>query len=73
MRAVRAELAPTFGASQLGKVRSGLRTEGGAVVVTDSYLKVGVPEGQPDNRRVRVRITGVGESVTGIVTEEATA
>lgn len=72
VRAVGAELSATFRASQLGKVRSGLTTEGGAVVVTDNYLKVRVPEGLPDNRRVRVRITGAGESVTGeVVPSEA--
>ena len=67
VRAAGAELASAFRASQLGKVRSGLTTEGGSVVVTDNYLKVRVPEGLPDNRRVRVRITGADESVTGVV------
>lgn len=67
VRAAGAELAAAFRASQLGKVRSGLTTEGGTVVVTDNYLKVRVPEGLPDNRRVRVRVTGAGESVTGVV------
>lgn len=67
VRAVGAKLAAAFRASQLGKVRSGLTTEGGSVVVTDNYLKVRVPEGLPDNRRVRVRITGADESVTGVV------
>ena len=67
VRAVGAGLAAAFRASQLGKVRSGLTTEGGSVVVTDNYLKVRVPEGLPDNRRVQVRITGAGESVTGVV------
>ena len=67
VRAVGARLAAAFRVSQLGKVRSGLTTEGGSVVVTDNYLKVRVPEGVPDNRRVRVRITGAGESVSGVV------
>ena len=67
VRAAGAELAAAFRASQLGKVRSGLTTEGGSVVVTDNYLKVRVPKGLRDNRRVRVRITGAGESVTGVV------
>ncbi len=67
VRRVGAALAAAFRASQLGSVRSGLTTEGGAVVVTDNYLKVRVPPGTPDNRRVRVRITGAGESVTGEV------
>ena len=37
------------------------------MVVADNYLKVRVPAGLPGNRRVRVRITGGGESVTGVV------
>ena len=37
------------------------------MVVTDNYLKVRVPEGLPDNRRVRVRITGAGESTTSVI------
>ena len=73
LRSAGAELAAAFRASQLGKVRSGLTTEGGSVVVTDNYLKVRVPEGLPDNRRVRVRITGAGEAVTGAVVDGAAA
>ena len=73
VRAVGARLAAAFRASQLGNVRSGLTTEGGSVVVTDNYLKVRVPEGVPDNRRVQVRITGAGESVTGVVVDAAAA
>ena len=69
IRAAGAELAAAFRVSQLGKVRSGLTTERGSVVVTDNYLKVRVPEGLPDNRRVRVRITGANESVTGVVVD----
>ena len=69
VRAAGAELASAFRSSQLDKVRSGPTTEGGSVVVTDNYLKVRVPEGLPDNRRVRVQITGAGESVTGVVVE----
>lgn len=65
VRAVGAALAAAFRASQVGSVRSGLTTSGGTVVVTDNYLKVIVAPGTPDNRRVRVRITGAGESVTG--------
>ena len=65
VRSVGAALAAAFRASQVGSVRSGLTTGGGTVVVTDNYLKVTVPPGTPDNRRVRVRITGAGESVTG--------
>ena len=71
-RAVGAMLAAAFRVSQLGTVRSGLTTEGGAVVVTDNYLKVRVPEGLPDNRRVRVRVTGAGESVSGEVIDGTT-
>ena len=73
VRAVGARLSAAFRASQLGKIRSGLTTEGGSVVVTDNYLKVRVPEGVPDNRRVRVRIMGVGESVSGVVVDSTAA
>ena len=69
VRAAGATLSAAFRASQLGKVRPGLTTEDGAVVVTDNYLKVRVPAGHPDNRRVRVRITAVGESVSGVVVD----
>ena len=67
VRAVGAALAAAFRAAQVGSVRSGLTTGGGTVVVTDNYLKVGVPPGLPDNRRVQVRITGAGDSVTGTI------
>ena len=65
VRAVGTTLAAAFRASQIGSVRSGLTIGGGTVVVTDNYLKVTVPPGLPDNQRVRVRITGAEESVTG--------
>ena len=73
VRAAGAALSAAFRASQLGKVRPGLTTEDGAVVVTDNYLKVRVPAGHPDNRRVRVRITAVGESVSGVVVDDGGA
>ena len=69
VRAVGADLAAAFRASQVGAVRSGLTTGGGTVVVTDNYLKVNVAPDLPDNRRVQVRITGAGESVSGEVVE----
>jgi len=62
-----ATLAAKFRAAQVGSVRSGLTTGGGTVVVTDNYLKVNVPPGLPDNRRVQVRITGAAESVAGTI------
>ena len=65
MRAAGARLAAQFRATQLGAVRSALTIEGGTVAVTDNYLKVRIPAGLPDNQRVQVRITGVGETLTG--------
>ena len=61
-RAVReagAALAERFRASQVGAVRPGLTLAqpGGAVVLTDNYLRVRVPGELPENERVRVRIT----------------
>ena len=67
VRAAGATLAAKFRAAQVGSVRSGLTTGGGTVVVTDNYLKVNVPPGLPDNRRVQVRITGAAESVAGTI------
>jgi threonylcarbamoyladenosine tRNA methylthiotransferase MtaB len=71
-RAVRemgASLALRFQTSQLNAVRPGLTIEGGKVAVTDNYLKVRIPPGLPDNQRVQVRITGVGDTLTGEVVD----
>ena len=65
IRAIGSDLAAGFRLSQLGGVRSALTIDGGRVAVTDNYLKVQVPMGQPENQRVRVRITSSGEPVLG--------
>ena len=67
VRSVGASLAARFRASQLDAVRPSLTTEGGTVAVTDNYLKVRIPAGLPDNRRVLVRITDVGDTLAGEV------
>ena len=69
LRAVGTELSRRFRATQVGVVRPGLTLEGGRVVLTDNYLKVGVTPGRAGNERVRVRVTSAeplaGELVTG--------
>ena len=67
VRSVGASLAAKFRASQVGSVRPGLTIERGTVAVTDNYLKVRIPEGLPDNLRVRVLITSAGETLSGTV------
>ena len=69
VRSVGASLAAQFRASQVGSIRPGLTIEGGTVAVTDNYLKVRIPEGLPDNQRVRVLITSAGETLTGDVVD----
>ena len=68
LRAVGTELSRQFRAAQVGVVRPGLTLEGGTVVLTDNYLKVGVTPGRAGNERVRVRVTSAeplaGELVT---------
>jgi threonylcarbamoyladenosine tRNA methylthiotransferase MtaB len=58
LRAVGADLASRFRASQVGTVRPGLTLEDGTLVVTDNYLKVRIAPGTPRNTRVTVRICG---------------
>ena len=77
-RAVReagAALASRFRRAQVGTLRPGLTlTAGdgaGAVALTDNYLKVRIPPGQPENARVTVRITSAGDTVEGLVVTEA--
>ncbi len=67
LRAIGAELSHRFRASQIGTVRPGLTLEDGSLVVTDNYLKVRIPPGQPRNTRVSVRIEGNGEAMRGVV------
>lgn len=73
VRAVGATLSRRFRASQVGEARPALAlgprsTGSGAVVLTDNYLRVGVPHELPENTRVTVRIltaddTPIGELV----------
>ena len=65
IRSIGSDLAAGFRLSQLGGVRSALTIDGGRVAVTDNYLKVQVSMGQPENQRVRVRITSSGEPILG--------
>ena len=65
IRAVGSELAARFRMSQLGTIRPALTIDGGRIAVTDNYLKVRIQVSQPENQRVRVRITSAGEPLTG--------
>ena len=67
-RAVRecgAGLSRRFRAAHQGSVRPGLTIDGGHVVLTDNYLKVRIPTGEPENQRVAVRITNAAEPLLG--------
>ena len=81
-RAVReagAALAGRFRRAQVGTLRPGLTLAsgaggaggGGAVALTDNYLKVRIPDGHPENARVTVRITKAGDTVDGLVVTAA--
>ena len=37
------------------------------MVLTDNYLTVRVPQDRPENERVRVHITGAGETMSGVL------
>ena len=72
LRDAGAVLSARFRASQVGAVRDGLTLAGvaeatgsGTTVLTDNYLRVHLPETIPGNQRVRVRLTGAGEAMTG--------
>ena len=65
IRVVGSELAARFRMSQLGTVRPALTINGGRVAVTDNYLKVRIQASQPENQRVRVRITSAAEPPSG--------
>jgi threonylcarbamoyladenosine tRNA methylthiotransferase MtaB len=51
-----AQLSNAFRKSQIGSVRPGLTIEDGTTVVTDNYLKLGIPAGVVRNTPVRVRV-----------------
>ena len=59
--------ADRFRATQVGAVRSGLTLaqDGAGLVLTDNYLRVRLAQAWPGNERVRVRITGAGETMAG--------
>ena len=57
LRDAGADLSRRFRERQVGAVRPGLTLDGAAVVATDNYLKVTVPNVGRANRRVRVHIT----------------
>ena len=67
VRTVGASLTARFRVSQLHAVRPSLTIAGGTVAVTDNNLKGRIPAGLPDNQRVNVRITAVGDTLTGEV------
>jgi threonylcarbamoyladenosine tRNA methylthiotransferase MtaB len=68
LRAIGANLATRFRASQAGTLRPGLTLEDGTLVVTDNYLKVRIPPGTPRNTRVTVRIGPVSPTfMSGVV------
>jgi threonylcarbamoyladenosine tRNA methylthiotransferase MtaB len=67
LREIGAALAARFRESQVGRVRDGLTLEDGTAVVTDNYLKVRIPAGQPRNRRVRVRVSGSAGQLQGVL------
>ena len=69
VRDIGVTLAARFRASQVGSVRPALtlKDAGGTLAVTDNYLKVRLKAARPDNERVRVRITGASERLSGEV------
>lgn len=60
-------LARRFRERQLGTVRPSVTLEDGTVALTDNYLKVRVPPGQPRNTPVLVRIEAVGPELRGSI------
>jgi threonylcarbamoyladenosine tRNA methylthiotransferase MtaB len=72
IRRIGKELTTSFRSRMQGCTRPGLTLEGGALVVTDNYLKVRVAPGLPRNTRVRVRILDAGDPMTGTVTDVGT-
>jgi threonylcarbamoyladenosine tRNA methylthiotransferase MtaB len=58
IRAIGHQLAAVFRASQVGTVHRALTIEDGSTVVTDNYLKLGIPPGRARNHWVRVVLRG---------------
>jgi threonylcarbamoyladenosine tRNA methylthiotransferase MtaB len=69
LREISGRLSARFRARQVGRLRPGLTTEDGTLVVTDNYLKVRIAPGHPRNTRVVVRIEADGEQLRGTVVE----
>lgn len=67
IRQIGNDLVRRFRISQVGTIRPGLTIEDGSTVVTDNYLKVKIEAGLARNARVRVRIEGSEEKLTGYV------
>jgi threonylcarbamoyladenosine tRNA methylthiotransferase MtaB len=67
LRAIGVDLTRRFRGSQVGTTRRGLTLEDGSLVVTDNYLKVRIAPGLARNVRVKVRISGTGETLSGAV------
>jgi threonylcarbamoyladenosine tRNA methylthiotransferase MtaB len=65
VRTTAARLTDAFRETQLGTLHEGLTIEDGSLVVTGNYLKVKVPPGRFRNEWVTVRVTGVGDPLTG--------
>jgi len=73
LRRIGTELSRSFNASQIGTVRPGLTLEDGALVVTDNYLKVRIPNGLRRNVRVLVRIEQTSPCMFGAIVPPATS
>jgi threonylcarbamoyladenosine tRNA methylthiotransferase MtaB len=73
LRAVGRDLNRKFHVAQSGTVRSALTIEDGTMVVTDNYLKVRIPAGLPRNEWVTVRVSVVGEQLSGTVIDHINA
>jgi threonylcarbamoyladenosine tRNA methylthiotransferase MtaB len=58
-------LTTAFRASQLGSVHRALTLEDGTLAVTGNYLKVRIPPGHVRNEWLSIRVTTVGETMTG--------
>lgn len=65
VRAIGRRLAERFREAQDGAVRRALTVDDGRTAVTDNYLSVRIPPGQPRNRWVDVRLTRAGEGFVG--------
>jgi threonylcarbamoyladenosine tRNA methylthiotransferase MtaB len=65
MRELGGRLMARFTASQVGSLRPGLTLDDGKTVLTDNFLKVGIPPGLARNTRVRVRLDADSPMLVG--------